>query len=177
MSHSLDEFGIRRKSRFKNIFQARAGFGLKNEARLKPAPAPNGTFGAWKTQGWSRPILRPNNWIDDVREWTIRLKSTHQSEPVNSFSLYKYFIRSGGKNLKRTQRLKDFFCANTFSMHKWQVGARTLVNFRLMTLFSFTWRKLPRQKHSMSPAGNKISATSNCQTKNWNKPLGTSVFT
>ena len=38
MSHLLDEFGIRPKSRFKNIFQARAGFGLKNEARLKPAP-------------------------------------------------------------------------------------------------------------------------------------------
>jgi len=90
------DFGLNRAS--KSLFRGRAVFGIKNEARLKPAPAPNRTFGAWNTQGWGRPILWPNNWIDDMSEWTIRLKSTHQSEPVNSFSLYKYFIRSGVKN-------------------------------------------------------------------------------
>jgi len=53
-----------------------------------------------KHPGVRSPILWPNNWIDDMSEWTFTVKSTHQSEPVNSFSLYKDFIRSGVKNSK-----------------------------------------------------------------------------
>jgi len=78
----------------------------------KPTHVPDNIFGAWRIQGESRAILWPNISIDDMRERTIRLKSTHQSEPVNSFSLYKYFIRSGVKNSKTHSNNKRRFLAH-----------------------------------------------------------------
>jgi len=64
--------------------------------------------------------------------YQTKVNASIRAGGINSFSLHKYFIHSGGKTLKRTQRPKeDFCCANTFSMCKWQVGPLTLVKFRV----------------------------------------------
>ena len=58
---------------------------------------------------------------DDMRKWTIMLKSTHYSEPAgfNSFSLHKYFIHSGIKKTSNTPKEKETFnCAETVSRPK-----------------------------------------------------------